>query len=160
MRRPRRAALTSMFLQATFFTTAGNRSEAFFPRAIIWAEGQGRGRKGRERASTQQRRSTGDQDSLTLGPPPPGEGPSPPAPAHRHDPLHGLQLEGVFVGVQHLLQVVMPGGGTRGQLRARGGVGLPHRNTPPPGEGSRAQVRGLGAGRNRTVAVPLGASGS
>lgn len=73
MRRPRRAALTSMFLQATFFTTAGNRSEAFFPRAIIWAEGQGRGRKGRERASTQQRRSTGDQDSLTLGPPPPGK---------------------------------------------------------------------------------------
>lgn len=32
--------LTSMFLQATFFTTAGNRSEAFFPRAIIWVLGQ------------------------------------------------------------------------------------------------------------------------
>lgn len=28
--------LTSMFLQATFFTTAGKRSEAFFPLAIIW----------------------------------------------------------------------------------------------------------------------------
>lgn len=27
--------LTSMFLQATFFTTAGKRSEAFLPRAII-----------------------------------------------------------------------------------------------------------------------------
>lgn len=39
--------LTSMFLQATFFTTAGNRSEAFFPRAIIWVLGQmGKGGRG------------------------------------------------------------------------------------------------------------------
>lgn len=36
-----------MFLQATFFTTAGNRSEAFFPRAIIWVLGQtGKGEGG------------------------------------------------------------------------------------------------------------------
>lgn len=27
---------TSIFLLATFFTTAGNRSDAFFPFAIIW----------------------------------------------------------------------------------------------------------------------------
>lgn len=29
---------TSMFLQATFFTTAGKRSDAFLPRAIICRE--------------------------------------------------------------------------------------------------------------------------
>lgn len=34
-RDPHGCNLTSMFLQATFFTTAGKRSEAFFPRAII-----------------------------------------------------------------------------------------------------------------------------
>lgn len=32
---------TSIFLQATFFTTAGKRSDAFFPRAIICGEGRG-----------------------------------------------------------------------------------------------------------------------
>lgn len=35
-----------MFLQATFFTTAGNRSEAFFPRAIICVLGSKRKIKG------------------------------------------------------------------------------------------------------------------
>lgn len=39
---------TSMFLQATFFTTAGNRSEAFFPRAIIWVLGVKQGKKWEE----------------------------------------------------------------------------------------------------------------
>lgn len=29
---------------------------------------------------------------------------------HSHDPLHCLQLQGVFVAVQHLLQVIMSGG--------------------------------------------------
>lgn len=29
---------------------------------------------------------------------------------HSHDPLHGLQLQGVLVAVQHLLQVVMSAG--------------------------------------------------
>lgn len=30
------------------------------------------------------------------------------AAAHRHDPLHGLQLERVLVAVQHLLEVIVP----------------------------------------------------
>lgn len=32
---------------------------------------------------------------------------------HSHDPLHCLQLQGVFVAVQHLFQVVMSEGGDR-----------------------------------------------
>ncbi len=31
--------------------------------------------------------------------------------AYSHDPLHRLQLQGVFVAVQHLLQVVVSEGG-------------------------------------------------
>lgn len=34
-------------------------------------------------------------------------------PSYRHNPLHGLQLEGIFIGVQHLFQVIMPGGRQR-----------------------------------------------
>lgn len=52
METPHWGVLTSMFLQATFFTTAGNRSEAFFPRAIIWVVRSGQGRRRREGAST------------------------------------------------------------------------------------------------------------
>jgi hypothetical protein len=45
------------------------------------------------------------------------------SPSYCHNPLHGLQLEGVLVGVQHLFQVIMPGGkGTEGQMRKGGGA--------------------------------------
>lgn len=37
---------TSIFLQATFFTTAGKRSDAFFPRAIICGPTQKRTESG------------------------------------------------------------------------------------------------------------------
>lgn len=121
--------LTSMFLQATFFTTAGNRSEAFFPRAIIWWWGQGGER--REAATLVRLRPTGGRGELPLAP-------ACPVPAHRHNPLHGLQLEGVLVGIQHLLQVVMPGGSRRGHGGHKGGVGC------PSGGSSRKQGHGQG----------------
>lgn len=91
-----------MFLQATFFTTAGNRSEAFFPRAIIWIEQGRRGRNhGTDEKETTDAKVSPSMDFRSL-------------PAHRHNPLHGLQLEGILVGVQHLLQVIMPGEMHRG----------------------------------------------
>lgn len=52
METPHWGVLTSMFLQATFFTTAGNRSEAFFPRAIIWMVRSRSGEKEKGGAST------------------------------------------------------------------------------------------------------------
>ena len=80
--------------------------------------GQGRGRTRREDASTH----------WGLGPQAAKEGSwilkllpqgIPFDPPHRHNSLHGLQLEGILVGVQHRLQVIVPGGDTKGQLRAQ-----------------------------------------
>lgn len=100
-----------MFLQATFLTTAGNRSEAFFPRAIIWVVGsRSEEKEKREGQHLIGGGAQGAKESCSLSPGPfPKEVPFLPLPApHRHYPLHGLQLEGILVGVQHLLQVVMP----------------------------------------------------
>lgn len=44
------------------------------------------------------------------------------SPSYRHNPLHGLQLEGIFIGVQHLFEVIMPSGRSEGQIR-NGGEG-------------------------------------
>lgn len=44
---------------------------------------------------------SGDEDSST----------------HSHNPLHSFQLQGVFVAVQHLFQVIMSGGRRRKSLQ-------------------------------------------
>lgn len=93
--------LTSMFLLATFFTTAGNSSDEFFPMAMSWAQNK------QQNSSIHwpshyfhlllQLREKLKESHF-------------PWCTHPDDPFHGLQFERLLVALQHLLKVLIPVG--------------------------------------------------
>lgn len=93
--------LTSMFLLATFFTTAGNSSDEFFPMAMSWAQNK------QQNSSIHwpshyfhlllQLRGKLKESHF-------------PWCTHPDDPFHGLQFERLLVALQHLLKVLIPVG--------------------------------------------------
>ena len=87
-----------MFLFATFFTTAGNNSDAFFPLAMSWMKTENVSVSPISFCPTMTPQFVVSNYSTTCKN----------TFVHPYDPLHGLQLERLLVALQHLLKLIVP----------------------------------------------------